>query len=116
VIRADQAVAAALDRDVGTPSSKVKRAKRNRGVIDLKIKRHDTSGSTSCVKLPTAGVKKVLVFASANGRPYRRIAKTSRKKLHFNSKPGRRYRFFSIAVDNAGNRETAPARPDAKLK
>jgi serine protease len=116
VIRADQAVAAALDRDVEAPSSKVKRAKRDSGVIDLKIKRDDTSGSTSCVKLPTAGVKKVLVFASANGRPYHRIGKTSRTKFHFRGKPGRRYRFFSIAVDNAGNREAAPARPDAKLK
>src|SRR4029077_13645958 len=58
VIGADQAVAAALDRDVAAPSSRVKRATRGNGVVDLKIKRHDTSGSTSCVKLPTAGVKK----------------------------------------------------------
>jgi serine protease len=94
----------------------VKRARRGHGVVDLKIKRHDTSGSTSCVKLPTAGVRKVLVFASVNGRRYHRIGKTSTGKLHFHGKPGRGYRFFSIAVDNAGNREAAPARPDAKLK
>ena len=68
VIRADQAVAAALDRDVEPPSSRVKKAKLKRGVVDLKIKREDTSGSTSCVKLPTAGVKKVLVFASVERR------------------------------------------------
>ncbi len=116
VIRADQAVAAALDRDLDPPSSRIKRAKRANGVVALKIKRHDTSGSTSCVKLPTAGVKKVLVFASANGGEYHRIGKTRKAKLRFRGKRGRRYRFFSIAVDNAGNREAPPVGPDAKLK
>jgi hypothetical protein len=27
-----------------------------------------------------------------------------------------RYRFYSVAVDNAGNREPAPAKADGKLK
>jgi serine protease len=116
VIRADQAVAAALDHDVGAPSSRVKRARRGNGVINLKIKRDDTSGSTGCVKLPTAGVKKVLVFASANGGAYHRIGKTTNGKLRFDGKSNRRYRFFSIAIDNAGNREAPPLSPDAKLK
>jgi serine protease len=116
VIHADDAVAAALDRDVGAPTSKIKKARRTDGVVALKIKRHDTSGSTSCVKLPTAGVKKVLVFASANGGSYHRIGKTSRPKLRFHGKRGRRYRFYSVAVDDAGNREAPPARADAKVK
>jgi hypothetical protein len=116
VIRADQAVEAALDRDVDAPSTKIKKAKRTRGVVALRIKRHDTSGGTSCVKLPIAGVKKVLVFASANGGQYHRIGKTSNAELRFHAKPSRRYRFFSVGVDNAGNREAPPARADAKVK
>jgi hypothetical protein len=31
-------------------------------------------------------------------------------------KPGRRYRFYSVAVDQAGNHESAPHEPDAKLR
>lgn len=116
VIRADQAVAEALERDAGAPSSRIKRAKRDHGVVNLKIKSHDASGGTSCVSLPTAGVKKVLIFASANGGPYHRIGKTSKARLRFHGKRGQRYRFFSIAVDNAGNREAPPAGPDAKVK
>jgi serine protease len=116
VIRADQAVEAALDRDVAAPSSRIKKAKRTHGVVALRIKRFDTSGSTSCVNLPTAGVKKVIVFASANGGAYHRIGKTSKAKLRFHGKAGRRYRFYSIAVDNAGNREAPPASADAKVK
>ena len=116
LIRADQALAAALNRDVAAPRSRVKRAKRDRGVVLLKLKRFDSSGSTGCVKLPTAGVKKVLVFASANGGAYHRIGKTSTGRLRFHAKRGRRYRFYSVAVDNAGNREPAPAKADVKLK
>ncbi len=116
VVRADQAVAAALDRDVAPPSSRVKRARRRHGALVLKIKRWDTSGSTGCVKLPTAGIRKVLLFASANGGRYHRIAKTRRAKVRFRGKRGRRYRFYSIGVDQAGNREAAPRKPDLKIR
>lgn len=115
MVRADQA-AAALDRDVGAPSSRVRRARRDHDTVDLKIKRSDTSGATGCVKLPTAGVKKVLVFASGDGGSYHRIGKTTKGKLTFHGKPGGRYRFFSIAVDRDGNCGAAPRKPDLKLK
>ncbi len=116
VIRADQAVAAALDRDVAAPSSMIKRAKRRHGIVALRVKRFDTSGSTSCVRLPTSGVKRILIFASANGGAYHRVRKTSKSKLRFHGKPGRHYRFYSVAIDNAGNREAPPQKADAKVK
>jgi subtilisin family serine protease len=114
LIQADQAVGAALNRDIDPPNSRVARAKRAPGrIIVLKIKRKDPKGG-GCVNLPPAGVKKVLVFASANGGPYHRIGKTTKGKLRFHAKPRHRYRFYSIAVDNAGNRESAPGKADAK--
>jgi hypothetical protein len=61
-------------------------------------------------------VRKVIVFASVNGGRFRRVGKTSRRSLGFAAKPGRRYRFFSVAVDKDGNREKPPAQPDAKLR
>jgi serine protease len=113
VIRADQAVEAALNTDVDPPTSRIARAKRTPGrVIVLNIKSDDPK-STGCLTLPVAGVKKVLVFASANGGPYHRIGKTSKSKLRFHAKPRRHYRFYSIAVDKAGNREAAPSTADA---
>jgi serine protease len=124
VIRADQAVAAALNRDIDPPSSQVESARRAHGaragaarangrVVVLKIKRTD-SDAGGCVKLPVSGIKKVAVFASANGGAYHRIGKTVKGKLRFHAKRGRHYRFFSIAIDKAGNREAAPPVPDAK--
>jgi serine protease len=122
IVRGDRALAAAAQKDVVAPSSRVRRAKlgRNRGhlrVAVLRLKSFDDRSETPCTKeIPSSGLKSVAVFASANGGPYHRIAKTAKSRVRFRAKSGRRYRFFSVAVDKAGNRETAPGQPDAKLK
>jgi serine protease len=114
LIRADQAVAAALGRDIDPPGSQVLSAKRaGRGIVNLRLKRSDMSCSK---ELPLSGVKSTSVFASANGGPFRRIGKTKKRKLHFRGKPGRRYRFYSVAVDKAGNRESPPSTPDVHMR
>lgn len=129
VIRADHAVAAALGKELNPPSSNVRSAKvarraaaaglasasRARGrVINVRLKRTDAG---ACAEdLPVAGLKTVNVFASANGGVYHRVAKTKKKKVRFRSKPGRLYRFYSVAVDKDGNREAPPPTADAKIK
>jgi serine protease len=127
VIRADEAVEAALDKDFDPPSSRVRSAKRakraglalaaaSRGrIINLRLKRKDPAGSNCAEKLPASGVKTVAVFASANGGAYHRIGKTRKKRHRFHAKRRRSYRFYSVAVDKAGNREAPPAKADAKL-
>ncbi len=126
VVRADQAVAAALGKDVDPPQSRVRSAKRARRsrlataaragrIINLRLKRSDPAAPNCAVKLPSSGVKSVAVFASANGGAYHRIGKTRKKKLRFHAKPRRDYRFYSVAVDTAGNREAAPPGADAKF-
>jgi subtilisin family serine protease len=122
IIRSDRALAAAAQKDVVAPSSRVRRAKlrpvRGRGrVAVLRLKRFDDRSETACTKeIPSSGVKSVAVFASANGGLYHRIAKTGKGRVRFRAKPGRRYRFFSVAVDKAGNREAPPGQADAKLR
>jgi serine protease len=112
VIRADEAVAAALGRDIDPPSSNVQRAKKaRRSRLSLRLKSADGACSS---ELPIAGIKAVAVFASANGGAYHPVGKTKKSKFSFRAKRGRRYRFFSVAVDQAGNRESPPALPDAK--
>lgn len=116
VIQAGEAVASAVNRDVIAPSSTVTRAKRSRKGIKLRLSKQDKEGATCIKRLLASGVKQVLVFASANGGRYHQIAKTTKAKVRFRGKPGRRYRFYSIAVDNAGNREAAPSVPDARAR
>ena len=117
VVRADQAVAAALNTDIDPPTSRIARARRARHrVVALKIKRDDPQVSGGCANPPATGVKEVVVFASSNGGRYHAIGKTGKGKLRLHPKRHHRYRFYSVAVDNAGNREAPPAAPDAKLK
>jgi serine protease len=109
LIDAHHAVGAALGRDVNPPVSRVRRANRKR----IRLKRF----SRECSKeLPSSRLRWVNVFVSVDGRRYRRLTKTRRKTIRFKGKAGHRYRFYSIAVDRAGNREARPKRPDARLR
>jgi serine protease len=128
VIRADRAVAAAMNKDVDPPGSEITRAKRIRrlartgavsarkppqGNVSVGLKKFDGACSK---ELPIAGVQKTIIFASAKGGVYRRVAKTKKDTARFFLKPGRRYRLYSIAVDGAGNREAVPTIADAKVR
>jgi serine protease len=122
IIRSDRALAAATQRDILAPSSQVRSARvghavgRGRVAV-LRLESIDDRSEALCTRdIPSSGVKSIAVFASANGGPYHRIAKTHKERIRFRAKPGRRYRFFSIATDKAGNREPAPGVPDAKLR
>ncbi|MGH2897630.1 MAG: S8 family peptidase, partial [Solirubrobacteraceae bacterium] len=55
--------------------------------------------------LVASGVAVYEVYRSANRRPYRRIRRTRATRLKVAVKPGSRYRYYTIAVDRAGNRE-----------
>ncbi len=122
LIRSDRALAAAAQRDILAPNSRVRkvRVRRARGrkrLAVLQLKRFDDRTETACTReIPASGVKSVAVFASVNGGPYHRIAKTSESRVRLRLKRGRRYRFFSIAVDKAGNREAAPGEADARVR
>ena len=122
LINADVALGAALDRDLDPPGSRVRSVRKagsageaaRRGTrAKLRLKRFDDSCSD---ELPRVGLKSVAVFASIDGGPYKRLRKTRAKSIVLRLRPGRRYRFYSMAVDKAGNRESAPATPDAKLR
>jgi serine protease len=128
VIRADHAVAAAVNKDIDPPGSEITGAKRirrlvrtgavlarkrPRGNVSVELRKSDGACSK---ELPTAGVQKTIIFASANGGVYRRVAKTKKDVARFFLKPGRRYRLYSIAVDGADNREAVPTAPDAKVR
>jgi serine protease len=128
IVRTDEAVIAALGKDVDPPSSHVRRvnrvrraslasAARSRGrPVKVRVKSED-SRQPHCAKgLPVSGVKKVIVFASRNGGPYRRIGKTKTSSLTFRPKRHGRYAFYSVAVDNQGNRETPTPTADVGHK
>lgn len=66
--------------------------------------------------LSSSGIDFYEVYRSANRRPYRRIKRTRATRLKVPVKAGSRYRYYTIAVDKAGNREAVPSKPDLSTR
>jgi hypothetical protein len=64
-----------------------------------------------------SGIKEVSVFAAKKGKKYRPLETVGggEERVTFRGKSGR-YRFYSRALDNAGNLEPEPERPDVKAR
>ena len=124
IINADRAVTATLGRDVTAPTSRVKklkgkkarRARKRKGIRLLKLKRSDQAQVGCDREARSSGVRKINVFVSRNGKRYRRLTKTKRKRVKFRPKKKGKYRFISRAVDHTGNREPWPPKADIKVK
>lgn len=66
--------------------------------------------------LTASGVAVYEVYRSVNRGRYTRIKRTRATRLKVMVRPGSRYRFYTVAVDRAGNREPVPARPDLSTR
>jgi len=60
-----------------------------------------------------SGLKAVRTYASVDGSQYLLSGDFTDLVASYSSSPGHVYRFYSIAIDNAGNLELAPGAPDA---
>ncbi|HVP02532.1 MAG TPA: S8 family serine peptidase [Solirubrobacteraceae bacterium] len=77
-----------------------------------------TGGDAGPPGIAVSGVARWEIWRSRDGARARRIARlpAAVHALRVRLVRGVRYRFFSIAVDRAGNREAPPARADASLR
>lgn len=63
-----------------------------------------------------SGLKNVDLYVSEDGGDFRSVpTENGSNSLTFFGNWGRHYRFYTIATDNAGNVEMAPATPDAEI-
>jgi subtilisin family serine protease len=75
------------------------------------------SGSDRALpRLRASGIAHFDLYRSTNRGPYRRIARTAGRQLAVRMRAGQRYRFYTIAVDRAGNREAVPPKPDLSTR
>jgi serine protease len=113
IVDAGAAVDQARRTDRTKPVSKVTATRRTRSARFLvKWKGSDPAPPG----LQPSGVDFYEVYARAGSGPYQRIARTRRGSLRYKGKPGKLYRFYSLATDRAGNREVAPLRADAATR
>ncbi|MBW3652894.1 MAG: S8 family serine peptidase [Actinobacteria bacterium] len=64
----------------------------------------------------SSGIDVYELYRSVNRRPYRLIKRTRANRLRVSVRPGVRYRYYTIAVDKAGNREGVPPKPDLSTR
>jgi serine protease len=114
IVDAAAAVTAVRAIDRTAPESKLTGRTRIRGARSFTLR---WSGQDPApAGLTSSGIDVYEVFRSANRRPYRRIKRTRATKLKVAVQPGSRYRYYTIAVDKAGNREVIPPRPDLSTR
>lgn len=75
-----------------------------------------TGSDPTLPKLKASGVAYFDVYRSTNRGPYKRIKRTKAMALRVRMHAGDRYRFYTIAVDKAGNREAVPPKPDLSTR
>ncbi len=102
-----------ISEDKSAPSSRVKTRRRSaKRRFPVKV----TSADSDPAGKPASGVDKVAIYVSKNGRRFRHLRTIRRSKFKFKGSSGDSYRFYSRAVDKAGNRESAPDKPDAATR
>jgi serine protease len=105
IIDAGKALEVATGEDVTPPTSRVSSRRRSRS---RSFKLHIESADADPFGL-SSGIRNVSVFVARGGKPFKLWRKTDEAKVRFRGKRGKRYRFYSRALDNAGNLEAAPA-------
>lgn len=95
-----------LDVDDPASSVKVLPATQQATTFDVQWSGTDPAGGS--------GIASFDVYVSENGGPSRLwLERTTLTKAPFAGDPAKRYEFYSVARDNAGNREATPAVADA---
>ena len=114
IVDAGAAMDAVRTIDRRAPESKL------RGRARIRKARSTTLKWTGADRAPGAlrpsGVDVYEVFRSANRGTYRRLKRTRKTSLKIKVKPGSVYRWYTIAVDKAGNREAVPTKPDLSMR
>ncbi len=112
ILDAGSALAAARSVDAHAPSSQLQRPKVTGRSILLRWRGEDDA----VAGVVASGVARYELWRSTPGRKARKILTTRAHSKRLRGKRGSLYRFFTIAVDNAGNRELPPAKADASVR
>ncbi len=113
IIDAGAAVTAARRIDHVPPASRARTRKRSKKArVRVRWSAHDPAGAP---KLIASGGRRFDLYMRRGKHRYRRIRRaTPKRSAKLKLKPGV-YRFYTRAIDAAGNREAAPRKADARL-
>jgi serine protease len=112
ILDAGSALAAARSVDAHAPTSQLQRPKVTGRSILLRWRGEDDA----VAGVVASGVSRYELWRSTSGHKARRIATTRAHSKQLRGMRGSLYRFFTIAIDNAGNRELPPVKADASVR
>lgn len=64
----------------------------------------------------SSGIARFEVYHVVNGAVAHRFLSTTRRSVKVTVRRGQRYAFYTLAIDHAGNHETPPPHPDARVR
>ena len=113
ILDAGAALAAARTLDRRPPTSRIRfvRRRTRRTALTLRWRGRDVPRAGVVL----AGLARYELWRSVDGRRARKLLTTRRTSRRVGVRPGSRYRFFTVAVDKAGNREPAPKLGDVRI-
>jgi serine protease len=112
ILDAGSALAAARSVDAHPPTSQLQRPKVTGRSIQLRWRGEDDA----VAGVVASGVSRYEIWRSTPGHKARKIVTTRAHSMRLRGKRGSLYRFFTIAIDNAGNRELPPTKADASVR
>jgi hypothetical protein len=113
ILDAGAALALARTIDRRPPFSKIRRMARRTHHTRLTLRWR--GGDQPRAGVFESGLQGVELWRSLDGRKARRLLSTPKRAIRVSVKRGHRYRFFTIGVDKAGNREPPPRTADVSL-
>jgi len=114
ILDAGRALSSARAIDRRAPRSKLTAPKRLKTPRAFKIRWSGTDPAPAGLK--SSGIKVYEVYRSTDRGPYKRIKRTRGVTTTIKAKRGASYRFYTVAIDRAGNREAVPPKPDVTTR
>jgi len=113
IVDAGAVVARARATDRRAPTSRLRAPRRTRRrEITLRWRGSDTAPEN----VVASGIDRYEIWRSVDGLAPVRIFVVRGTAKRLRVRPGRRYAFFTVAIDGAGNREAPPRRADARTR
>jgi serine protease len=103
--------AATLDRRA--PTSRVKRLSPRTANRTITVRW--SASDTAPAGVRASGIARFELWRATDGGPFKRLYATTRTSRRVTLRRGGRYRFYTVAVDHAGNREPAPKQADTRI-
>jgi subtilisin family serine protease len=104
--------AKAIDRRA--PASRVKRLPRRTTKATITVRW--SGGDKAPAGVRASGIARYELWRSTDGARFKRLLSTRSTSRHVTLRRGGRYRFYSVAIDHAGNREPAPKQADTRIE